>query len=445
MNTPLVEIVTITPENSSAIANMYERLSDNIRRLQRFQKRSKLQRTFDPFFSSGLSGYKSPKTLFYYYETLRTYNCHVGQLKLFYSLFEYLTLLQQKDAERLKRSLIVYAGAAIGTNIYVNSQLFPDTKWLLYDPEPFDKVLQRSPNIIIKRDYFGVDKSDLQTYTITKPMTDIHQACQRFGISTRDIIFISDLRTFPDEVNVMTDNHLCLKAVLDLKPWSYQIKFHTPYYQSPINTIENTHIKFYDKHTPLRNENLLSSRELSESQTNSLRTIKQYIPFKPDTYVYLKGTIYYQLFAPPHSAETRLVGFANRDGSYSLQRFNNEVYEKNLYRFNLSRNFFNYESASVSEIPCLSELIVYAKKYPYTRSFQPTYENVCELILIDRYHQQNMKEYKILSVNHKYQSIYETIHKVYSQMYNISLRRKYCKEKNYGLLLNHIQTKRQTT
>jgi hypothetical protein len=101
---------------------------------------------FDSIYTEHLT-YKSSKTMKDFYGKLNIFNCHIGQLKLFYTLFEFLLMLKIKDC--LENTLIVYIGSAHGFNIYCNNYFFPNVSYLLYDPGRFDKRLFNQPNITI--------------------------------------------------------------------------------------------------------------------------------------------------------------------------------------------------------------------------------------------------------------------------------------------------------
>ena len=58
---------------------------------------------------------------------------HWGQRKLLLSEIEFLTLYGELSSSKV----VVYAGAAPGTHISFLSMLFPELKFILYDPAPF--------------------------------------------------------------------------------------------------------------------------------------------------------------------------------------------------------------------------------------------------------------------------------------------------------------------
>ena len=81
------------------------------------------------------------------------YNCHFGSLKLTYSEIEFLVYCSKYID--INNCLIVYIGAQPGfrlKKIFIDL-LFPNLKFLLYDPLPFD--IQEDNNFIIKTNKEG--------------------------------------------------------------------------------------------------------------------------------------------------------------------------------------------------------------------------------------------------------------------------------------------------
>ena len=78
---------------------------------------------------------------------------HHGQRKLLMSEIEFFNLYTEPNVEQI----VVYAGAAPGTHITLLSELFPNVKFYLYDPAPFNQKLysyKYKKNIIINQTFF---------------------------------------------------------------------------------------------------------------------------------------------------------------------------------------------------------------------------------------------------------------------------------------------------
>ena len=97
---------------------------------------------------------------------------HWGQRKLLLAEIEFLTEVSKPG------DLVLYAGAAPGTHInYLSESLFPELRWVLVDPAPFEAV--QTDKITIINDYF------------TDELADAYRG--------RAALFISDIRALTDE------------------------------------------------------------------------------------------------------------------------------------------------------------------------------------------------------------------------------------------------------
>jgi hypothetical protein len=75
------------------------------------------------------------------------------------------------------------------------------------------------------------------------------------------------------------------------------------------------------------------------------------------TSTYLAGERHYQVWAPPESAEQRLMVARNADGSYDETTYDHQVYEEQMFWFNsvyrprsLGQPFANYDLARTADI-----------------------------------------------------------------------------------------------
>ena len=100
---------------------------------------------------------------------------HWGQRKLLMNEIEMLVL----HGRRAK--VVVYAGSAPGIHIRFLSQLFPQHRFLLVDPRPFARDVQRHPKIELRQEYF----TDAMA-------SELRQGYVEKGV---ELLFISDIRT----------------------------------------------------------------------------------------------------------------------------------------------------------------------------------------------------------------------------------------------------------
>lgn len=262
------------------------------------------KRLLDPR-ESAVVGYKDIDVV-KFQDTFNAYNCHIGQLKLFYAIFEFLIVCAQKGID-LNSCLVVYIGAAPGSNIYAVQKFFKGVTFLLYDPNSFDQRLANERNII---------KTGKDGWFSTDNIPDILKYKRQ--LKKKNILFISDIRVNPTEDDVQRDMLMQQDTILKLKPLAYMLKFRLPYFSENMKTKYN-----------------LSSTKMFRKSTMVDPPEKQY--------KYLAGDMYIQLYPPPRSTETRLVGFRQRasdnapsnHGKYNMQVYDVEKYENLLNAHNM--------------------------------------------------------------------------------------------------------------
>jgi hypothetical protein len=243
-------------------------------------------------------------------ETLYTAfnNCHWGQLKLFYSEMEFLVLCSKYVD--ITKCLIVYVGAATGYRLkYLFLKLFPNTKYLLYDPNPFE--IENDENFIIKTGddgWFNDDK--------IKEVLDI--------AAGRKILYLSDIRITDDnsyEKELLVHNNL-----QEQQRWGILmnadfmlLKFRGFFYQkdpSEIDFIDNNATNQYKK-------KIIFNYDAKKHES------------KQQYFLYLDGDIYTQIYAGKRSSETRLFVKKLESGQYKMRYYDNIQYEGLLNYFNL--------------------------------------------------------------------------------------------------------------
>jgi cap2 methyltransferase len=204
---------------------------------------------------------------------------HWGQRKLLISEIQFFTLFVNEKV--IPNPIIVYAGAAPAIHTDFLSQLFPNFVFHLYDPAVFSNVIYNNPKIFIYNQFF----------------TDMD--AQKWA-NRNDVYFISDIRTadyrklntIELEENISNDMQLQLNWYNIIKPISALLKFRLPW--------------------PDR--------------------------WSTDTYKYLPGYIFKQVWAPQSSTEGRLVPTSNDFIEYKIKQ-----YEESMFYFNsVVREQFKY-------------------------------------------------------------------------------------------------------
>jgi hypothetical protein len=245
-------------------------------------------------------------------------NIHWGQRKLFLSevmfLNEYYNLYDKN-----KEKIFIYAGAAAGHHIILLSIMFPDIKFLLYDPAKF--AIKETQQIKIFNEYFTNDTAEsLKKY--------------------ENSLFCSDVRREAKNEIILEDMKLQSDWVKIIKPLASMLKFRVIYPKIQ----ENNH---------------------------------------PDNkYIYLDGELYMQQYAPIHSTEMRLISQKQKtnykDTEYDIYDiestcfyFNNVVRQKYYYKHKYNCISHHYDG--------MAEIRIW-KTYLKNNNIKITTKLICELI-----------------------------------------------------------------
>lgn len=339
-----------------------------------------------------------------YQPMFEAFNCHMGQLKLFYTLFEFLLEVETAGID-LSKCLIVYIGSAPGTNIKTVSEFFPNATFLLYDPAKFDPELKDNPNVHIRTDKAGM-------FTIAESCDEILEVKKELG--KKQILFVSDIRMDPNEEDVKKDMLLQQDAVFELDPLAYMLKFRLPYVDPDGKIIDNS----YDLHPAYKNLVRTSTRP------SSVALNKKHKSKNAPTFRYLGGSIYLQLYGPVRSTETRLIGFRTLNGvvtpkgKYEMRIFDCLKYENLMNAFNLSwRAVREYDLKLIK--PFMEE--------PLWKDWAPSYETVSELLMWDRYLIKKKRGYKRSGVGKRSLAIRDSISRMHELMGITLKKRETCK------------------
>jgi len=366
-------IVAVSDTNIDMLNFIYGK-NFTLEQMIEFQKSIPYTRILKKFeYNDKLKYPENEKKVFEMYKVLGTFNCHFGQLKLFYALLEFMIILKMRNL--LDDTLILYIGSATGSNIYAVSLLFPNIKWLLYDPSKFDDRLFNSNNITIKtgnEGFWSLDK-----------ITEAQEIKNKLGL--KYIAFISDIRIETSDKKILQDNLLNLHSILLMDDViAYELKNRFIYYDENIN--EDEQRTDYDL-----------------KLTEDMKTKIDHVPiYQLNYYAYIGGKIYFQIYGPPYSVETRLIGF-RKNGIFKLKNYDIIEYERKLLCFNFGRKFFIYKN--IPDLPDSKKIIKLMYKNKIYNAWAPTYENITEVYLAYNYFNVTDNNFINLDAVNKYKKI----------------------------------------
>lgn len=250
-------------------------------------------------------------------------NCHWGALKLFYSEVEFLTLAGKYID--INECLILYVGAQPGFRLkylFIKS-FFPKINMLLYDPRPFD--IEESEQIIIKTgaDGWFSDEKIEEVLTIA---------------NGRKILYISDIR-LSDEDAYIKEN-IIHDDMQQQQRWGVKmsaefmlLKFRMFFYSKSPKEVDFINNKLPEQY---------ADKIIYKKNPEKHNDIHNWM-------LYLKGSIYTQLYAKPRSTESRLFvkkikyhkdaeKYSKEDqDKYKMKYYDNLQYEGLFNYFNLKK------------------------------------------------------------------------------------------------------------
>lgn len=268
------------------------------------------------------------------------HNIHNGQRKLFLSELEYLSLCGKG------MKYVIYAGAAPSWKIYYLSLLFPDKKFVLIDPNPFEILYfpSESHKKMATKEYIRyLDAQKPETWIPRingEPETHIHIINDYYSMKTSEhlktlmpALFISDIRTsddeFPSDLEIMWNSSQQINWVAILKPKFYMLKFRVPY----------SHDRFVPQ--------AYQTEDFDYSKALGIDFMK--INEEKNRFVYLTGDIYLQDWAGNKSTEMRLIGKLSPEGKIITRDYNKTEFEEKLFYFNTVCRPFGYYSNENSD------------------------------------------------------------------------------------------------
>ncbi len=261
---------------------------------------------------------------------------HLGQRKLMFSEIEFFNIVTSEIGNDLSNYLVVYIGSAPGSHFNIILELFPTISCILYDPRPFD--IPESNRVIIKTGTSGFFTHD--------KVPDVLKIAKN-----REIIYICDMRGDVNEIDVW--NNMWFQ-----QEWGVMInaKYMLLKMRPPYDDVEN------DKY-------------IFSGPINTVAQIKipQFIMI-PKGFIYLEGDIYFQIYPPKKSSETRLLVRRNEGYKYKLYDYSkydislayfNQVYRKLTFRFRDSNDTKNH-------------LLGYDDSYESVSEYKIIYDYICK-------------------------------------------------------------------
>lgn len=226
-------------------------------------------------------------------------NVHWGQRKLFLSEVEFFSLYW--NVKEIPNPLCVYAGSAPGQHLPILSKMFPSFTFHLYDPSPFK--IKETERIKIHQQYFNDDIAS--------------QYANR-----KDVFFLSDIRT--------TDHKILFKDALTKRGITKFDTNNNPV--GPANLIKEAEKESTRAvETQIWNDMNMQQKWLQIINPEHA-LLKFRLPYAMEgnspIVEYVQGVVFWQIWAPPTSTETRLKPARTSSGQYEVGTWDVKEYEE---------------------------------------------------------------------------------------------------------------------
>ena len=241
---------------------------------------------------------------------------HWGQRKLHLSEVEFFSLYW--DPSKITNPVCIYAGAAPGTHIELLGKMFPSFTFHLYDPGTFS--IKPTTRIQIFNEYFTDDVA-------------------RKYAGRNDIFFLSDIRTA--DYKALNKEELAKRGITSFDKDDEPI--------GPKDIINDAY-----KASEIRNEDQIwGDMKMQQSWVQLMNPehalLKFRLPYSLDArdvkVQYLRGLVYWQVWAPQTSTETRLKPVRNANGVYDISEWSILEYEQwSFYHNSIVRELWLYKN-----------------------------------------------------------------------------------------------------
>ncbi len=291
------------------------------------------------------------------YKSGKIFNCHDGQRKLLYSEIEFYNFIGNKY--NLEDILVVYVGSGEGLHMSIIFDLFPQLDFILIDPTKSlckHTSMKNKDKVIQINDYY-TDHS--------------YKKIKELNTKNKKIAFMSDIREDLDEFEIWKNMIQQQLWCIQLDSIAYLLKFRLPYYNSDFKSDD---FKYF---LPLSDKKSIYEFKNFENMVNLKKKDKEELDV-----IYLKGDIYFQIYAPSKSSETRLMYIRKPDELFTFKNYNVKDYDEQCFYFNNVARNYNYKFRD-------SELVKYN-----ILGFDDGYESVCEYLIIYQYFELIYKKYE---------------------------------------------------
>jgi hypothetical protein len=345
-------------------------------------------------------------------------NCHWGALKLFYSEVEFLVLASKYID--LNSCLIAYIGSADGFRwkYLFTKRFFPKVHSVLYDPRDFS--IEPDDQITIKSGadgWFDDDKIE-EVLKIA---------------NGRKILYISDIRVSDDDAYVRES--LIYEDMMKQQRWAINmgaefmlLKFRMFFY-----TKDPKEIDFIDNTLP---EKEYMDKIVFKKDPEKHKDIHNWM-------LYLKGSIYTQLYAKPRSTEARLfvkkIKYHKDAHKYTAEE--QEKYKMTYYSNIQYEGLFNYFNLEKRNSP-----VVYSKSdkmVKYIPGQTVSYTTASEYYIIKKYLKFAQEKQSFKNVLNRIVEIYTFLNNKYSNNLIVCGKFKTLKKINQLSQLNQLKSEKQ--
>lgn len=319
---------------------------------------------------------KENKELEYQYKIKENENCHIGQKKLLFAEIEFLNYVSKYI--NINECLIVYIGASPGIHINILVNMFPNSKYLLYD------ILK----IYIKHKNVKKITGDEGFFNESKCIDIINYKNE---VNKKYIIYITDIRireTFQKEDSVWNDMNLQQLWGIKMNADFMSLKFRLPWLNKKI---ENDNLKYKINNLNIEDKFLFINNKINKNEVQ-----------------YLDGKIYIQIYGNKRSTETRLF-VKKEDGKYKIKNYNCIDYERKCSYFNLIDKDKKYKFKKSNN---LKKILI---------GYNNNYDSITEYFIIYKYlkyYKKNLNNYNKNIINLLYKISFENSNYLYNK-YNI--------------------------
>ncbi len=266
---------------------------------------------------------------------IKELTCHWGQLKLLAGEIELLTIVthELRTQERpLDHVLVLYVGAAPCDHFEAIWKMFPEFKWLLWDPRGFSRFAHEHAGLLDKK--LRIVSGEPKGYFNDDACAEVRRYMGTIGCDT--LVYINDMRRVPYEDEIAED-------MLNQQKWGVKMgadymymKFRLPYLIAQKEGDQQTMDKFVTMEKVfLRYEE--AATELISSGVADHREDRPPYPgddMKERLVPYLAGEVYLQCFARVRSSEMRILVRKGANG-YAVGMYNLTLMDGRYNHFNV--------------------------------------------------------------------------------------------------------------